>query len=131
MKLDFIDVKNAYLHARARRDVYVKLPEEDYEVGMVGKLMRSLYGTRDAAQNWEVEYSEFLQSIGCNRDISSPCVFYHPERNIRAVVHGDDFILLGSESQLNWLREKISDKFQVKFKLVSICLCFRISKKCF
>ena len=31
MKLDFIDVKRAYFHATARRDLYVDLPEEDYE----------------------------------------------------------------------------------------------------
>lgn len=29
MKLDFIDVKRAYFHAKARREIYVKLPEGD------------------------------------------------------------------------------------------------------
>ena len=33
MKLDFIDVRRAYFHAKARREVYVALPEEDYEEG--------------------------------------------------------------------------------------------------
>ena len=28
-KLDFVDVRRAYFHAKARRDVYVTLPEED------------------------------------------------------------------------------------------------------
>ena len=52
-RLDFIDVKRAYFHAKARREVYVKLPDEDYEPGMCAKLLKALYGTRDAAQNWE------------------------------------------------------------------------------
>ena len=30
-KLDFIDVRRAYFHARARREMYVELPEEDAE----------------------------------------------------------------------------------------------------
>ena len=30
--MDFIDVRRAYFHARARRDVYVQLPKEDENV---------------------------------------------------------------------------------------------------
>ena len=64
-----------------------------------------MYDTRDAAQNWEAEYSEFMESIGFKRGIASPCVFNHPERNMKAVIHGDDFILSGDESNLDWFRE--------------------------
>ena len=74
-KLDFIDVRRAYFQAKARRSVYVKLPEEDYEEGKVGKLLKSMYGTRDAAQNWEVEYSRFMVAQGFRRGVSSPCTF--------------------------------------------------------
>ena len=56
MKLDFIDVKRAYFHAKARREMYVDLPPEDKEDGMCGMLVKSMYGTRDAAHNWEHEY---------------------------------------------------------------------------
>ena len=49
MKIDFIDVKRAYFYAKARRDVYIKLPPEDDEPGMCGKANKSIYGTRDAA----------------------------------------------------------------------------------
>ena len=65
--MDFIDVRRAYFHARARRDVYVELPEEDKEPGMCGKLQKSMYGTRDAAQNWEDCYVEFITSLGFRR----------------------------------------------------------------
>ena len=60
MKLDFIDVRRAFFHADARREVYVQLPEEDYEEGMCGLLHKALYGTRDAPQNWECSYAEFM-----------------------------------------------------------------------
>ena len=67
MKLDFIDVRRAYFHAAARREVYVELSAEDREEGMCGRLNKSMYGTRDAAQNWEYEYSGFLEGIGFTR----------------------------------------------------------------
>ena len=57
MKLDFIDVRRAYFYAPSRRSVYVDLPDEDNEEGMCGKLCKSMYGTRDAAQNWEKNMS--------------------------------------------------------------------------
>ena len=49
--MDFIDIRKAYFHAKATRDVYIELPDEDHEEGMCGELNKSLYGTRDAAQN--------------------------------------------------------------------------------
>ena len=57
MKLDVMDVSRAYFHAPCERNVYIVLPEEDAEQGMCGKLKMSMYGTRDAARNWEETYS--------------------------------------------------------------------------
>ena len=56
-KLGFIDIKKAYFHAKAKRLVYVDLPDEALKPGekgkVCGRLNCSLYGTRDAANNWE------------------------------------------------------------------------------
>ena len=52
MKLEFIDVRRAYFRAKARRVVYIRLPMEDNEPGKCGRLLKAMYGTRDAAQNW-------------------------------------------------------------------------------
>ena len=115
-KLDFIDVRRAYYQARAKREVYVSLPEGDQEEGMCGLLSQSLQGTRDAAQNWEEEYSSYVISLGFARGKSTPCIFYHKARNVRLSVHGDDFTLLGSDKELDWFRSAISKKFDVKFR---------------
>ncbi len=39
-----------------------------------------------------------------------------PRKIIRVVVHGDDFTALGSKSSLDWLREVIQHRMEVKFK---------------
>ena len=106
--VDFIDVRRAYFHAPARRLVYVNLPPEDDQPGMCGKLVKAMYGTRDAAQNWEHAYSEFLESIGFVSGRATPCMFWHKSRDIRLVAHGDDFTNLGSREQLDWLRGEIA-----------------------
>jgi len=116
LKLDFIDVRRAYFHARAKREVFIELPEEDMEMGMCGKLDKSMYGTRDAAQNWETEYTAFLTGIGMRQGISNPCIFTHDKRNIRLVIHGDDLTILAEEEDLDWIRKEIVKKFEVKFR---------------
>ena len=114
MKLMFLDISRAYYHSRARRRVYVQLPPEDAEAGMCALLNKSMQGTRDAAQNWEFEYAEFLESIGFKRGKASPCIFYCPDRNIRVAVHGDDFTVLGYIDDLDWFNKEMNTKFEVK-----------------
>ena len=43
MKIDFIDISRAYFQADAIRDMYVQLPDEDWEEGLCGKLLKSMY----------------------------------------------------------------------------------------
>ena len=44
--------------------VYVELPKEDFEDGKCGVLKKTMYGTRDAAQSWEMEYIEMMINTG-------------------------------------------------------------------
>ena len=70
---------------KARRSLFVKLPPEDYTPGYVGKLLKAMYGTRDAAHNWEYEYRDFMGRVGFESCYASPCLFWHKARNIRGV----------------------------------------------
>ena len=116
MKLDFIDVRRAYFHCKARPKVYVQLPKEDESRGMCGRLNKSMYGSRYAAQNWEFAYCEFMTNSGFTEGLSTPCAFYHAENDIRCVIHGDDFTLLGHGPDLDWFGKKIQERFEVKFR---------------
>ncbi len=62
--LDFTDVVRAYFHAKARIRVYVDLPEEDRRDGVSGRLSQVVYGTTDAALNWELGCSEMMIEAG-------------------------------------------------------------------
>ena len=75
MRMASIDIKRAYFYAPVRREVYIKIPAEDFEVGDEGRVARlrlSLYGTRDAAQNWAAEYTKQLEKIGFVKGCASP-----------------------------------------------------------
>ena len=51
VKMIILDAKKAHLHAQAERALYVELPAE--AGGGCARLVRSLYGTRDAPALWE------------------------------------------------------------------------------
>lgn len=91
-------------------------PPEDEEPGKCGMLLKSMYGTRDAAQNWECEYAEFMVKTGFKRGDAVPCEFYHVQSGVRVVVHGDDFTILGDEKGLNWFQKEIKKRFEVKVR---------------
>ena len=74
---------------------------------MVGRLNLSLYGTRDAAQNWTREYTEFLESIGFRAGLASPCNFFHKQKELFLTVHRDDFTITGRMEALSWIRREM------------------------
>ena len=111
-----IDIKRAHFHAKAIRDVYVELPEQDSAPGMRAHFLKSMYGIRDAAQNWEREYTRALVGLGFLSGLATPCIFYHPKRDVRVVVHGDDFTALASGLGGNWLSEQLKKSYQVKVR---------------
>ena len=75
-----------------------------------------MYGTRDAAQNWELEYTEMMQGAGLRQGSYSACVIYHEQKNVRVVAHGDDFTVLGPSKSLDWFRGVVQQRMEVKFK---------------
>ena len=42
--------------------------------------------------------------------------FYHEERDTSVIVHGDDFVIVGDEKDLDWIRGLIQGWFEVKVR---------------
>jgi hypothetical protein len=115
--LSFLDITRAHFRAPATRELYVEIADEDQVAGeprMCGELLMSMYGTQDAAQNWERHYTRFLVGLGFVAGMGSACLFVHTARGIRIDVHGDDFTSLGRENELLWLEAEFKKEFEVK-----------------
>ena len=59
-----LDAKKAHLHAKADRPIFVELPRQRARPGYCCRLLRSLYGTRDAPKLWEEYAAAALERIG-------------------------------------------------------------------
>ena len=111
------DVRRAYFHAKATRPVHIEIPIEDFEPGDVGKVARlnlTLYGTRDAAQNWVKEYTTFLEECGFKTGLASPGNFEHVNRELQLTVHGDDFTVTGPTAGLQWMQRRMEQKYEIE-----------------
>ena len=51
------------------------LPPEESRPGYCARLIKSMYGTRQAAANWEAFYGEVLKDAGFLQVTSNPCLF--------------------------------------------------------
>ena len=120
-RLAVIDIKRAYFYAPATRPIFVEIPEEDRaegDEGKVGRLMLSLYGTRDAAQNLCTTYTQFLLELGFTRGLAPPCDFRHNALELDLTVHGDDFLVVGGKTSISWLTSRMTNKFEAKVNVI-------------
>ena len=125
-------VRRAYLYARARRDIYIEIPAEDPDGGpdVLGKLELCLYGTRDVAKGWQDTLSDQLVSCGFVRGVGHPSVFWHPERQIRTLVHGDDYVSGGMAEYLDWLQESVEEAYEIKTQKLGMLAGWEAEAKC-
>ncbi len=112
-----IDVKKAFLYGQINRTVFVELPAEDpmSKTGLyVGQLEKAMYGTRDAPAVWQDELEGTLKELGFVSILSTPCLYYHEELDIRIVAHVDDMMVTGNKGELIKFEKKLSGKYEVK-----------------
>lgn len=107
------DVARAFFEAPMSRSVCVELPPEQRLPGedKVGLLKKSLYGTRDAAANFQKLVKQVMVMAGFTVNVYNPCTFYHPGRDLMTLVHGDDFVTSGRRADVEWLKKVLNDQF--------------------
>ena len=113
-KMQSFDIRRAHLYGKPQREIFTDLPEEEAEPGFCARLNYCLYGTQDAAVCWEREYVSMLVENGFEQGISSPTVFLHRGRDLRVLVHGDDFFALGDDAALDFLEKCIAARYDYK-----------------
>jgi len=114
-----LDVKKAFLYGRIQRSVYIELPAEDpkSESGKyVGKLVKAMYGTRDAPQVWQEEVRRTMEELGFKGLISTPCVNYNKSSGVRVVAHG--FLCTGPKGALEELERELGKRFSMKGQML-------------
>ena len=112
MSLDF---KKAFLNGHVTREVCIEIPAEDLggqEGRMVGLLNRAMYGLREAPAIWQRVVQELMADLGFVACATVPCVYFHPEKEVVAVAHVDDFLMSGDQAVLLELRRELQSRYE-------------------
>ena len=102
LHLRSVDISHAFINGELEEEIYMKQPEGFEELGpeYVCRLIRSLYGIKQAARVWNKKLHSVLASLGFKRLESDRSVYLYQKDNIRMIVpvHVDD-ITIASKSQ--------------------------------
>jgi hypothetical protein len=117
LEMAIFDISRAHFMPEARRHLCIELPEEDRlpgEEGMVGYLLRGMYGFRDAANGWQADWQATLKSGGYDIGKANNALFYNAEKSSRGAVHGDDFYVLAGRRALDDMKKLLESKYSVR-----------------
>lgn len=121
LKLEQMDVKAAYLNSYLKEEIYMTVPKGFPAEGKLCKLIKAIYGLRQAPQAWITEFESFMKE---NRFINSEvdiCLYRRNELNNEStiyVLNYVDDIFIASPPNANTEEFKLKLKQQYKIKEV-------------
>ena len=96
-----MDVKTAFLNGYLEEEIYMAQPDGFIEKGQehkVCKLLKSIYGLKQASRSWNQRFDEVIKTYGLEQNLSEPCVYkYSKKVVVFLILYVDDILLIGSD----------------------------------
>ncbi|WVZ58918.1 hypothetical protein U9M48_009137 [Paspalum notatum var. saurae] len=73
-----MDAKTAFLNGNLSEDVYMTQPDgfvDPQNAGKVYKLLKSIYGLKQASRSWNLCFDEVVKGFGFIKNVEEPCVY--------------------------------------------------------
>jgi len=114
-----LDVNNAFMHGDLHEAVYMKVPQgvPPSKPGQVCKLLKSLYGLKQANRQWFEKLTQFLYAQGFTQATADHTLFTKITATSYTVVlvYMDDIILAGTCLQeFDSLKQALNNAFRIK-----------------
>ena len=87
------DIKNAFTESHLKETIFLQPPPGlNVKKGYVWQALRSLYGLKQAARDWNRLFKKELLGWGYVQSLADPCLFTHPHKSIKLLVYVDDIV---------------------------------------
>ena len=121
-KIMQIDIKTAFLNGELEEEQYMVQPR-GYEKGdKVCRLLKSIYGLKQASKQWNLRFTKFLIKNHLKQMKSDSCIFTSSpfdaksEKMVAICIYVDDGLLFANnENLLNVYIKKLGDEFDMRF----------------
>jgi hypothetical protein len=111
-----VNVNNAFTESFQKEDIFMfPPPGVDIPPGKVFKILKSLYGLKQAARDWNQLYVQKLKKLGFTRSEVDPCLLIHDRKGIMILTWVDDIPIASSSlDNINWFKEEFGKVFKIK-----------------
>ena len=114
-----MDVITAFLLGKLDEEIFMTQPEGFERRGMkmklVCKLLRSLYGLKQASRVWNIQLHEFLVKIGFKRSNADTCLYVNSEHGVVIAIWVDDILIAGKDAQnIAKVKKQLAGAFKMK-----------------
>lgn len=114
-----LDINNVFLHGYLMDEIYM-VPPAGYTKAsprQVCRLVRSLYGLKQASQEWNLDFCHCLFAYGFRQSTSDHCLFTmgSGDHFLALLVYVDDVLITGpSDAAITTLKLHLDDVFTIK-----------------
>ncbi len=114
-----MDVKTAFLNEDLEEQVYM-IQSEGFisaDESKVCNLQKSLYGLKQASQNWNIRFDTVIKTYGFVRNGEEPCIYKWVNSSVVMflVLYVDDILLIGNDiPALQGIKIWLSSQFSMK-----------------
>lgn len=110
------DIKNAFTESKLKETIYLDPPKNlGVKKGLVWQALRSLYGLKQAARDWNKLLLKELKSWGFVQSLADPCLFTHPDKTVKLLVYVDDIVASAKmTAEIQWFNAALHRRFNTK-----------------
>ncbi|GJX94674.1 ribonuclease H-like domain, reverse transcriptase, RNA-dependent DNA polymerase [Tanacetum coccineum] len=114
-----LDIKSAFLHGELKEEVYVTQPEGFTKKGNDGKvyrLIKALYGLRQAPRAWNINIDNTLKSLDFKKCALEQAIYTKASKDslLLVGVYVDDLIITGTpKKEIDKFKAQMEEKFEM------------------
>jgi hypothetical protein len=115
-----MDVKTAFLNGYIQEEIYMEQPQgfiSPENKSKVCKLMKSIYGLKQASRCWNIRFDELIKAFGFSQNMDEPCVYKKISGSIVLflILYVDDILLIGNDiGAMSSVKIWLSNQFSIK-----------------